>query len=239
MLFIFTLAAFRAEAQDLEKVLIPVYNNTTITGANGSSFTTVLDVYQPAKSQILQMQLPEAPVIARGRFLFVNKDVPVAATVNGQELPVVRERDVRSGKTTLMPLAVTPLLSELDPSSPEHFHLLGYAERYAIRIYDWDSTGNLEVAVRLIRGFFLAQGAVGEVDVRVDRRDADDPSYPFYAEVDPQKVFAAWCYPGLHTACTPFPAIIQIEPLTPGARYYAFASRTDNQTNQIAIFTPR
>ena len=160
--------------------------------------------------------------------------------MNGQELPIVRERDVRTGKTTLLPLPVDPVLSAEDPSSPEHFHLLGYAERYAIRIYDWDSTGKLDVAVRMIRGFFLAQRAVGEVRLRLDRRDFDDPTYPFYAEVDPQKAFAAWCYPAaLHSACSPFPAIIEIEPLTPGARYYAFASRTDNATNQITVFTPR
>jgi hypothetical protein len=238
LLFSITLAASAADAQ-LEKVLVPVYNNRSVAGANGSLFSTALFVYQPDRSQILQVQPQEAPVIAHGRFFFFDKDTPVAATVNGIELPVVRERDVRTGLTTLMPLPVTPVLSTEDPSSPEHFHLLGYAERYAIRIYDWDSTGSAEVAVRLVRGFFLAQGAVGEVRVRLDRRDADDPSYPFYAEVDPQKAFPSWCYPGLHVACTPFPAIIEVEPLTPGVRYYAFASRTDNTTNQITLFTPR
>ena len=232
-----TLAAFPADAQ--EKILIPVYNNKPVAGANGSTFSTGLFVYEPGKSQILQVTLPEAPVIAKGRFATVDSGVPVAATVNGVELPIVRERNVLTGKSTFMPLPVNPILSAEDPSSPEHFHLLGYAQRYAIRIYDWDSTGTTEVAVRMIRGVFLAQGVVGEVHVRLGRRDFDDPSYPFYAEVDPQKQFAAWCFPGLHVACTPFPAIIEVEPLTSGARYYAFVSGTDNATNAISIFTPR
>jgi len=253
-----------AGAQDLsqfDKVLVPVFNMVPIAGANGSKFTTILDVwsnlqpvtYYPApmrngpvigisEPQLLQFFLWEAPVVARGRFVFLEKaaaDDPIAATVNGVPLPIVHERDVLARKSTFMPLPVNPVLSAEDPSSPEHFHLLGYAERYTLRIYDWDSTGTMEVAVRLIRGYFLAQRAVGEISVRADRHDFDDPSYPFYAEIDLQRSFPAWCYPGLHTACTPYPAIVEVEPTNPGARYYAFVSRTDNQTNQITIFTPR
>jgi hypothetical protein len=268
----FILAAFAtsAGAQDLsqfDKILVPLLNLKPIQGANSSTFGTALDVwsnlspitYYPAASadgpvigqsqpQLLQLRPWEAPVIAKGRFVFINGSVPVAAiataaapdgSVATTPLPIVRERDVITGKSTFMPLPVDPLLSEADPSSPEHFHLLGFAQRYTLRVYDWDSTGTMEVAVRLIRGFFLAQGAVDEIHVRVDRRDFDHPTYPFYAEVDLQPRFAGWCYPGLHTACMPFPAIIEVEPSNPTARYYAFISMTDNRTNHIAVFTPR
>lgn len=246
---------------------MPVLNLNPIHGANGSTFLSALDVwsslqpatYYPAPStagpvigrtepQILQLIQWEAPVVAKGRFLFFEKDFPMAAavtatapdgTVATTPLPVVRERDVVTGKSTFMPLPVTPILSDVDPSSPEHFHLAGFAERYTLRVYDWDSTGTMEVSVRLIRGFFLAQQVVGEIHVRVDRRDFDHPTYPFYAEVDLQPQFAAWCYPGLHTACMGFPAIIEVEPVNPAARYYALISMTDNRTNHIAVFTPR
>jgi hypothetical protein len=36
----------------------------------------------------------------------------------------------------------------------------------------------------------------------------------------------------------PFPAIIEVEPTNPTARYYAFISMTDNKTNHVAVFTP-
>jgi hypothetical protein len=200
------LAAFAlsAAAQDLsqfEKVLVPVLNLNPIVGANGSTFRSAFDVwthlqaatFYPAPSpngpvigksepQLLQLLPWEAPVVAKGRFIFFEKSFPMAAAVTASApdgslattpLPVVRERDVITGKSTFMPLPVTPILSDFDASSPEHFHLLGFAERYTLRVYDWDSTGKVEVAVRLIRGFFLAQGAVGEIHARVDRRDFD------------------------------------------------------------------
>lgn len=232
-----------------------------IRGSSGSTFSTELVVWSnlqpvtyypaPAESgpvvgksqpQLLHFFVWEAPVTARGRFVFFEKSAagdPIAATVNGTPLPIVRERDVLTGKSTFMPLPVTPVLSQEDPSSPEHFHLLGYAERYTLRVYDWDSAGDIEVAVRLIRGFFLAQRVVGEIHVRVDRRDFDHPTYPLYAEVNLQSSFPAWCYPGLHTACNPFPAIVEVEPVNPTSRYYALVSMTDNQTNHIAIYAPR
>ena len=34
-------------------------------------------------------------------------------------------------------------------------------------------------------------------------------------------------------------AILEVEPVTPGARYCAFVSTTDNATGHVAIYTPR
>src|SRR3981081_3322520 len=90
--FILAALASSAAAQDLshfEKVLVPVLNLNPIQGANGSTFRSTLDVWSglepvtfyPAPSasgpviganqpQILQLLHWEAPVVAKGRFLF-------------------------------------------------------------------------------------------------------------------------------------------------------------------------
>jgi len=135
---------------------------------------------------------------------------------------------------------VTPILSDFDPNSLEHYHLLGWRERHTLRVYDWDSTGTLEVVVRLRWGSFLSQGVQVEVPLKVRARDFNDFTYPYYAELDLVQAFGnGYCFPGLHIACVAYPAIFEVEPTTSGARYYAFISTTDNATNHVAIYTAR
>jgi hypothetical protein len=71
-------------------------------------------------------------------------------------------------------------------------------------------------------------------------RDFDDPSYPYYAEVNLQQLFGwEWCFPTLRGTCTDFGALIEVVPISEGLRYYAFVSTTDNVTNHVAIYLPR
>lgn len=263
-------SAFAQDLSHLDKVLVPVYNGKALHGANGSTLTTSLVLfggqvtYYPAYPTansgpvvgssypgVLLLSLWEAPVVAKGRFIFVERanEQMLAETVTATgpdgstattPLPIVRERDILTGKATFFPLPATPIVSELDASSPEHFHLLGWRERHTLRVYDWDSTGTLEVVVRLRWGSFLGSGVHAEVPLKVNARDFDHVSYPYYAELDLVQAFGkGYCVPSGHTACVQYPAIVEVEPARPGARYFAFISTTDNATNHVAIYTAR
>ncbi len=270
VLLLFFLASV-VSGQDLspfEKILVPVLNMNPIRGANASVFTTRFDVlstdvrpltYYPApragdgpvvsqnQPQLLQLPVWEAPVVAKGRFIFIEKDrsdlvlgsslgatAPDGSTTL-TPIPVVRERDVRSGKSTFMPLVTHPRGDFLNPKP------VVWAERYTLRVYDWDSTGTMQVAVRLRYGTWIIRGVIDEAIVNVNRRDFDDPTYPYYAEITlDEHLFPSWCFPSLRPqVCGGSNNIIEIEPLNPTPRYYAFISMTDNATNRVTIFTPR
>jgi len=270
--------AIAAQAQDLSnftKLLVPVLNMNPITGANGSKFSTTFGLfaygrtvsYYPtgasseapvvgktlANGRMLYVPAWEAPVVAKGRFVFVQPDaenLPFFETLRATApdgsiattpLPIVRNRDTTTGISTFIDVPVTPMYGPLDPAAPHGTGpFLGYAERQTLRIYDFDSTGRLEVNVRLYWGTSLDLGVREEHRISVSQRDAADPSYPFYAEVNLGGLFQNhWCYPSTPQPCGSFPAIIEVEPLTPGIPYYAFISTTDNQTNHVAVFTRR
>jgi len=249
-------------AQDLsqfEKVLVPVLNNNPIHGANGSTFATTFgilsdNVFDPFSfyptgattpqigksfAQILEVVPWEAPVIAHGRFLFVEQRVAkapmfadVAATapdgsIARTQIPVVHERDVLIGKSTF----------GLIPNDATNSG--GYRQRHTLRIYDFDSRGDMRVVVRMRFASWLSRGVIAEQTIAIDQRDANDISYPYFVEADLERSFGSdWCYPGLR-GCTSFDAIIEVEPLRATDRYFAFISTTDNATNHIAIYTAR
>lgn len=276
--FILLAFAITVQAQDLsnfEKLLVPVLNMQPITGANGATFSTTFGLfaygrtvsYYPAgpasaapvvgqtlsNGRILYVPVWEAPVVAKGRFVFVERgaeDLPFFETVRATApdgsiattpLPIVRESDATTGVSTFVDVPVTPVYG---PFNPAVIHgvgpFLGYAERHTLRIYDFDSTGRIEVNIRLYWGTWLDLRVREEHRIALTQRDANDPSYPYYAEVNLGELFKDhWCYPSLPQPCEGFPAIFEVEPVTPGMRYYAFISTTDNQTNHVAVFTRR
>jgi hypothetical protein len=262
-------------AQDLthlEKVLVPVLNQgKVIEGANHSKFQTAFGVWAgepflftyypalppenddpPTRATIdipsSGVNLWEAPVIAKGRFLFVDafsvKRPMFARLISTQPdgkrastpLPVVKAADVRTGKSTLGWIVNDALFDRTAPLPL----FTGYRQRHTLRVYDWDSTGQLQVTVRLRAGTFWAtQRDVSRViDVRT--RDFDEASYPYYAEVNLEQLFGTtdWCTPTPRTRCGDFLAVIEVEPLHPAARYYAFISTTENDTGHVTIHTP-
>lgn len=261
-------------AQDLtnfEKVLVPVLNqDNVITGANGSTFATSFGIlplqlkpitYFPANvdgapaigqsmREIFRVPLWSAPVIAKGRFVYVQRDDadrPMFATVtaiaaDGERsdtpLPVVRERDALRG---LSAFGVLPNHAMHIPPPPgtNWPAFIGYAQRHTLRVYDFTGSGTLVVAVRQRWTTWLSQDVISAIELPVNRRDFDHPTYPFYAEIDLGSSLDRWCYPALHARCSSFDAIVEVEPLTPGARYYAFVSTTDNVTQHVAIHLPR
>ena len=270
-LLVVSATAFAQDLSSFDKVLVPVLNMKAISGANGSVFGTSFGVlphgqapvtYYPAPGDAhhvgtnnpLLFALPvwEAPVVAKGRFVFFDPKMPPASTfasvasrasdgsIAETALPIVHESDVRTGKTTFGLLPNSAVYGPPPPTGFLYPQFLGYSQRHTLRIYDWDSTGQLEVFVRLRYATWLSRGVILEKRVAVNALDFDDPSYPYYAEVDPAALLKdGWCYPALHLGCDSFNAILEVEPVTPGARYYAFVSTTDNATGHVAIYTPR
>ncbi len=116
----------------------------------------------------------------------------------------------------------------------------GYRERHTLRVYDFDSRGDLQVIVRLAAGtVFTFSREISRV-ISVNARDFDHVTYPYYAEVNLGMLFGNdWCTPGVRTTCFDFRAVIEVEPLNPSARYWAFISTTDNETGHVSIHTPR
>jgi hypothetical protein len=250
-----------------EQFLVPVLNQSRpIVGANGSEFATTFGRYGfgrfdyypapaaagPAIGQrldpLVELLLWDAPVVAKGRFVFLDAvgssgtlfaglaakapDGSVAET----PLPVISERAALTGKSTFGRLPNDAIYGPYFDNYPT---FIGYAQRHTLRVYDFAASGKLEVAVRFHFNNFIQRQAA-EIRVAVNQRDYDDPSYPYYAESNLASAFGKdWCFPGLHYACVGFQAIVEVEPVTPAARYYAFISTTDNATNHVAIYTPR
>ncbi|HKR66803.1 MAG TPA: hypothetical protein VJZ00_23960 [Thermoanaerobaculia bacterium] len=255
-------------AQDFssfEKILVPVLNpSQPILGANGSRFdskfgvlTTAPVAYYPApgdppaigRGEGLLFPLWEAPVIAKGRFLFFEKgaaEAPMFASLSSVDpagnravtpLPIVRERDARTGVSVFGFLHNEVIYG---PPSANHPTFAGHRQRHTLRVYDFDSTGNLEVNVRLRWAQWLSQGVIAERRVAVNTRDFDHITYPFYAELNLEQTFGSrWCFPDVYGGCQTFDAIVEVEPTSPAARYYAFISTTDNDTNHVVIHTAR
>jgi hypothetical protein len=277
LLFPLTLAA--QDLTQLEKMLVPVLNQGgIIEGANGSRFQTsfgmwagepFLLTYYPAlpgdgsDQPVVRtidvrpsgaVNIWEPPVIAKGRFLFVDETSakrPMFAHVISTRpdgirattpLPVVKSQDVLTGKSTFGWIVNDAILAFPPDPLPPLAHFAGYRQRHTLRVYDWDSTGDLQVIVRLSAGtYWQSLGGVISRIIDVRSRDFDDVSYPYYAEVNLEQLFGAsdWCAPHSRLRCDSFWAVIEVEPVNPTARYYAFISTTDNDTGHVTMHTPR
>jgi hypothetical protein len=277
LLLLFPLAVAAQDLTQLEKVLVPVLNRGgTIEGANGSKFQTsfgmwagepFLLTYYPAFPEqnndqpiVGTIDLPnsavnvwEAPVIAKGRFLFVDEASakrPMFAHVISTRpdgiktttpLPVVKSQDVLTGRSTFGWIASDAVYTFLPPQLPTVPVFVGYRQRHTLRVYDWDSTGQLQVFVRVRAGTYSS--ALGNVSrlINVRSRDFDDRSYPYYAEFNLEQLFGRndWCGPHPRGGCGDMWAVIEVEPVNPAARYYAFISTTDNDTGHVTMHTPR
>ena len=268
------LVSTAASAQDLstfEKFLVPVLNQSQpIVGANGSLFRTSFGALtadlQPitfyptgpsphvgeSYEHILEVPVWEAPVVAKGRFVFIERNglnptlfakvASVAADGSSAEtpLPVVSESSALTGMSTFGVLPNDAMYSDALAPGANSFLFLGYRQRHTLRVYDFGSGGG-EVEVRLVYAWWLIRGTIAARRLSLSSRDFDDVSYPYYAEANLQQLFGTdWCYPTLRgTGCSSLEAIVQVVPLTPGLRYYAFVSTTDNVNNHVALFTPR
>lgn len=246
-----------AEA-DYEKVLLPVYLDGTVAGANGTQWRTDFWVRNGGASSVLLApwecppgsacpavfpltktlvageSLHNLPVFFRpptanpGRMLFVSRsgaenvamqlrfaDVSRASLNGGTEMPVVREKSFRSGKVSLLNV---PLDSRY---------------RLLLRVYD---VAHTEARFRVT--FYAQAAGTGNtpehsVELTATSNDTGDfrlsPAYAQYSIDQLLQLPRVW----------PDALRIEIEPLTPGSRFWAFASVTNNDTQLVTLVTPQ
>ncbi|HEX9162377.1 MAG TPA: hypothetical protein VF980_11770 [Thermoanaerobaculia bacterium] len=206
-------------------------------------------VSEPAISQARPRELVDpfivGPPSRLGRLLFLEKplsnDVVVDAALfsragddqraNETRLPIVRERDFKSGRTEILGVNSTYIYGPNacpNTATPQF--------RHALRVYDVDSRGDGAVIVRVFTDILGAGRAVTtpirEFTLPLTSREGSDPSYPAYGEATIDEV----CVPfSCHTPCSNVPLRVEIEPVTPGIRYWAMVSATDNFTQQVSL----
>jgi hypothetical protein len=144
------------------------------------------------------------------------RDLTRTAETWGTEVPVVRENGWRTGAIILMPLPVDPLF------------------RITLRVYDYGSVAGNRVAVHCFTGLET------EPRLTVVKMFATEPGTlttallpgtPGYIQFDPLAE-AGEALAGAQTMW------LRVEPLTPGLRFWAFASVTNNPTGHVTTVTP-
>lgn len=162
---------------------------------------------------LLYLKRDEADLFA---FSLHIKDRSRSTTTAGTEIPVVREGELSSGKLLLLNV---PFQS-------------GF--RNLLRIYDPFPLGDSPVVK--IRILSNADEILRELNVTLDRSSHNDlphiPGYPGYAQVaDFEDIQSR-----LGSSQT---ARIEIEPLTPGLKFWAFVAVTNNETQHVTTITPQ
>ena len=244
-------AAVPLRADDLsgfEKILLPVVTKDSITGVGGK-FSAGADVYSPVPCRVdgarffggglltdtvsgdgsLHVDLPNSSR-AFGRFVYVERacaeqlsiSLMVASPAGIVALPVARERDWRSGKTEFL------------GTSFSYRNLTIPAARLKLRVFDFDGTGKGEILVREMLIFYNASSGQR---LLLDRRDGDDAGSPFYGELDIPYPCAR--ITNSQPDCLGFGIRVEIVPLSPGLRYWALLTSTDNETQQIFAPLPQ
>lgn len=132
----------------------------------------------------------------------------------GTELPVIIEDELLTQRTQLLNI---PLRSEF---------------RSTLRVYDPDGRGDGQVRLRLYD--LESEGAAlweGTLFLFVNKA-------PSHWNEDPQPGFAQITDLGVLVSAPTQRLRVEIEPLTPGLRYWAFVSVTNNTTQHVTLVTP-
>ena len=160
-----------------------------------------------------------------GAFLFVSRpgnarvsfnlrvlDVSRQALTWGTEIPVVREKDVRTDAITL-----------LNVPTDSRFHTM-------LRVYDFDGAADDQVRLRI----YAANDQTAFADSIVTLRSPSGLPEPIpgYAQIGN----LTDTYPQLVSADR---LRIEITPVTQGVRFWAFVSVTNNDTQHVTTITPQ
>lgn len=257
------LVASTAFAQDLtnyEKLLLPAFSPVPLVGVNGSTFETVLRGYTEVDTSYFtnngfQTQQAFNPIFTplnygppgpSGRFLYIEKSKAPDLALQYQlvsaaglqsprhfaALPVVRTPFTTV--TRILGIPDDPILAY--PNGQPAGVMLGYGHRNTLRVYDFGGNGTGQVTVeRFVEGLFGRQGTLGKVVLNLDQRYGDDPTFPYFGQLD-----LDYCLPfSVHTPCSAFSMRVEIAPVTPGLQYWGFVSATDNSTAEVTVFAPQ
>ncbi|MDQ3279972.1 MAG: hypothetical protein M3Q69_01000 [Acidobacteriota bacterium] len=239
------------DASQYERILVPLaYPFLGLPGgSNYPWFTTVqvyldgntpietfpecLDVKCPAEAFDPGRPLGFGPFVQRstyGRFLAFHRGDADKVHINirvmhrsraadtwGAEVPIVREKDLKTGKIVLLSLPTSRAFRRTlriydDGLTPD--------PRVLVVVHPFDETTTIASFIRP-----LAPQSGGVTPALL-------PRFPSYAEFDPVLDGA------IDSTRTPI-VWLEIIPLTPGMRFWAMASVTHSETNNVTIITPQ
>ena len=238
-------------AENWRRILLPLAA-PYVPGANGAAWTTRTTMLIRSTEDIeispgpcdrpvdpcigldLQRPFDAAPLIYTdrpgGQFLYVRPENEAKLRFNtriwdnarftetaGAEIPVVREDELITTSVSLLGIPVAPQY------------------RHTLRVYDADARENARVLIHV----YANHEATPRVSVvRTLERSPEMfhvtsallPTHPSYLEIDPRSLTSL---DGLETIR------IEVEPVDPGLRFWAFVSITNNETHHVTTVTPQ
>ena len=258
VVFVSTIAYGQPIQAPYERVLVPIAIQTPIPGAHGSQWAAELVVRNESDEALVISPTPYAGTIATfapyaphstfgygfdrssngGEFLYIGSpgigkvtfnlrihDISRDASTFGTTIPVVREKNVYTSTLQLINI----------PASGDF--------RSALRIYDFDSNTKVPRVVRL-RIYDMC--GTGPIDRDCSNTPLVDTTLPL-----PNGGEASYTnpdHPGfamIGDLAAAFPQLagqsrirIDLDPVTPDLRFWAFVSTTHNETQQVTAVTP-
>ncbi len=240
-------AVIPANSTEFERILLPIAVPYELPGAFGSRWITHVTarndndasvIITPSPGGCLITVCPTREVGAKttvtpefgpagfpGGFIWVSKpgnsrvelnlrvqDVSRQALTWGTEIPVVREGDLRTDTITL-----------LEIPTDSRF-------RSALRVYDFDGSFNNRVRVRIYELF--ANETLADTFLTLGMPNGlEDSAIPGIAQIGS----LTDAFPGIANRRVR----IEITPDTPGLRFWAFVSVTNNETQHVTTITPQ
>lgn len=226
-------------AQTFERVLIPI-QPSLISGAQGSTWLTVVVEKNDSDHRVeLQCYAPACVSLAAGQSTIVQAHAsPDPAFIY---LPADQASSVQIGLRTIATASDgKQVMMEIPVAHESDFtagvlHLLfvpfdqGY--RQSLRIFDLDGTDGSVVRLRI-----FTASTTPDVDTTLVLRRPPTPDVNGRPGAPAAITIAnlAAAYPALKTG----QAYLDVEPVTPGLRIWAFMTTTNNATQQFNHFEP-
>jgi hypothetical protein len=251
-----------------ERVLVPVVVAAPTPGAYGSIWQTELVARNESDQGVVISDTPfglcglcppyashttfrialNAPNPNAGRFLYIGspglgnvtfvlrvQDISRKALTWGTAIPVVRDRDVFSGRLQLLDI---PIDSRF---------------RAALRVYDFEPP--TEATSRVVRLRIYDMCGIGQIDIRCTNTPLVDTSltlvtsgHQSYPPETPGTVFIGDLastfdrlanLPPVNLPDSTPRVRVDVDPVTPGLRFWAFVSVTNNETQHVTVISPQ
>lgn len=241
--------------EGFRKILLPLILHEAVPGAFGSRWATELRLYNDSDAYVrfapglcatfarplcdVGAIPPRAEVVFRdgvffegvpnppATFLYLHpdtmssihlslhiRDLSRQAFTAGTEIPVIRESELLTGKSVF--LNVPPSAVPINQTETAAF-------RRTLRLYDFDSR-DAEVKMRV----YLRDASQFLVERTIHLPGGTDSYKPGYVQIDPIE--------GLDVRES---VRVELIPVNPGLRYWAFISVTNNETQHVTTITPQ
>ncbi|HEX7151335.1 MAG TPA: hypothetical protein VF618_07585 [Thermoanaerobaculia bacterium] len=184
----------------------------------------------PSRSgRLLYLEPAAGDAVALNAYLLSSTDA--GETFHETALPIVRS--FFTATTHILGVRSSYRLEEIPGSSCRR----AVAQfGHTLRIYDIDGSGGGIVRVKLYDEALPTGNLIRETTVALTSRDGTDASYPYFAELPLEEV----CHPfSCHSPCTGGSQRVEVTPVSPGLRYWAMVSATDNFTQQVSLAWPQ